>query len=447
MTAPRGEIKMEYTDLSPVKQELAVQDNHRAATDKPRLAVIIIATFVLGLVTGQFVGVGPQRSGASSSMTDHPQFESLKDAWDLVHNNYVMPEELDDAELLYGAASGMMAAVGDTGHSAFLDPVDAKAFRASLKGELIGVGLRISFDGEFPVVVAPIDGSPAEKAGIEADDTIMEIDGVSTDRMSNNEVSSALRGAEGDEVTLMIGRPLDGTTFTVTLTRARIKVDPVEWAWLPDDLFLVRLNEFSSDAGEEVGDALTVARDEGASGIVLDLRGNPGGLVTVANEVAGQFLPDGEVLYQHQKRDEESVPVLIDDSAGLGLDIPLVVLVDRGSASAAEIVASALRDSGRAEIVGSQTFGTGTVVSSYTLIDGSIAAIGTALWKTPEGELVRNIGVAPTIEISLDPGVEPIAFESEATLTSDDIDQAEDDQLVEAMRVLAPAESPMVGVS
>jgi carboxyl-terminal processing protease len=153
------------------------------------------------------------------------------------------------------------------------------------------------------------------------------------------------------------------------------------------------------------------------------------------------------VLYQHQKRDGEAVPVLIEDSAGIGLDLPLVVLVDRGSASAAEIVASSLRDNGRAEIVGSQTFGTGTVVSSYTLIDGSIAAVGTALWKTPEGELVRDIGVAPTIEISLDPGVDPIAFEGEATLTSEDIEQAEDDQLVEGIRVLSPAGPLVVGVS
>jgi carboxyl-terminal processing protease len=275
----------------------------------------------------------------------------------------------------------------------------------------------------------------------------MEIDGVSTDRMSNNEVSSALRGAEGDDVTLKIGRPLDGTTFTVRLVRARIEVDAVEWAWLPDDLFLVRLNEFSSGAGEELGNALRVARDEDASGIVLDLRGNPGGLVTEANDVAGQFLPSGEVLYQHQKRDGEAVPVLIEDSAGIGLDLPLVVLVDRGSASAAEIVASSLRDNGRAKIVGSQTFGTGTVVSSYTLIDGSIAAVGTAIWKTPEGELVRDIGVTPTIEISLDPGVDPIAFEGEATLTPEDIEQANDDQLVEGIRALSPAGPLVVGVS
>jgi carboxyl-terminal processing protease len=447
MTSPRGEIMMEHADPSPANRELAVRDDRPAATTKPRLAVLIIATFVLGLVAGQFIGVGPRHSGASSSITNHPQFESLKDTWDLVHNNYVLPEELDDAELLYGAASGMMAAVGDTGHSAFLDPVDAKAFRASLKGELIGVGLRISFDGEFPAVVAPIDGSPAQDAGIKPDDTIMEIDGVSTDRMSNNEVSSALRGAEGDDVTLKIGRPLDGTTFTVRLVRARIEVDAVEWAWLPDDLFLVRLNEFSSGAGEELGNALRVARDEDASGIVLDLRGNPGGLVTEANDVAGQFLPSGEVLYQHQKRDGEAVPVLIEDSAGIGLDLPLVVLVDRGSASAAEIVASSLRDNGRAKIVGSQTFGTGTVVSSYTLIDGSIAAVGTAIWKTPEGELVRDIGVTPTIEISLDPGVDPIAFEGEATLTPEDIEQANDDQLVEGIRALSPAGPLVVGVS
>jgi len=414
---------------------------------RPWLAVLIALTFAFGLLAGQLLGEGLRHSNASSSIADHPAFDSLQDAWNLVHDEYVLPDELDDAELLYGAASGMMEAVGDTGHSSFLDPTDATAFKASLQGELIGIGVRLDFDEQFPVVVAPISGSPAEEGGIERGDLILEVDGVATDRMSVTQIGSALRGAEGDEVVLEIGRPLDGTVFTVTLARARITIEPVEWAFLPDDLFLVRLNEFSAGAGESLRDALTVARDNEASGIVLDMRGNPGGLVTEALRVAGEFLPEGEVLYRHQNRDADPVPILTEGIDGLALDIPLVVLADRGSASAAEIVAASLRDNGRAEVVGDQTFGTGTVVTSYNLDDGSVAAIGTALWRTPDGELVRNIGVAPTIQVALDPGVAPIEFDSESVLTMDVIHDTDDDQLLKAMSELLGNEAPVVAVS
>jgi carboxyl-terminal processing protease len=402
------------------------------------LAVIVTVTFLLGLVAGQLLGGGPRHSGASTStMVDHPAFASLQESWNLVHDNYVLPDELDDEALLYGAASGLLKAVGDTGHSAFLDPTDAAAFKASLQGELIGIGVRLDFDDEYPVVVAPIEGSPAEAAGIERGDTIMEVDGAATDRMTVTEITAALRGKEGEEVELKVGRPADGTSFTVTLARARITIEPVEWTMLPDGLALIRLNEFSAGASEHLGEALKAAQGEGATGIVLDMRSNPGGLVTEAIRVAGQFLPSGEVLYQHQERNEEPKPVTIEDGDGLALDMPLVVLVDRGSASAAEIVAASLRDNGRAEIIGEQTFGTGTVVSSYTLEDGSIAAIGTALWRTPGGEMVRNVGVAPTISVSLDPGADPIEFESETPLSRSAIETAGDEQLLRAMEHLS----------
>ncbi|CAN5766140.1 S41 family peptidase [soil metagenome] len=423
------------------------KSRRRFGDRQPKLAFLITATFALGLVAGQLFGGGPARSDASSSLADHPAFESFQDAWNLVHDNYVLPGELDDAELLYGAASGMMEAVGDTGHSSFLDPANATAFKASLQGELIGIGVRLDFDDDFPVIVAPIKGSPAEAAGIERGDTIMEVDGVSTDRMTIAQITSSLRGDEGDEVMLKIGRPIDGSTFTVNLARARIRIEPVEWAFLPDGLFLIRLNEFSAGAGEHLRQALQVARNDGATGVVLDMRGNPGGLVAEALRVAGEFLPEGDVLYQHQDRAEEPLPVFIEDTGGLALDIPLVVLIDRGSASAAEIVAASLRDNGRAELVGEQTFGTGTVVSSYTLDDGSIAAIGTALWRTPEGELVRNVGVSPTIPVVLDPGVDPIEFESESVLSMEAIQATGDDQLTRAMGELSLVESPVVGVS
>jgi carboxyl-terminal processing protease len=406
------------------------------------LALLLPAIFLLGFVGGQVVDVGPRQSGASSSYEDHPAFASFQESWDLVHERYVVPEEIDDEALIYGAAEGMVEALGDTGHSSFLNPTDAEAFRASLKGELIGIGVRIDFDSEFPTVIAPISGSPADNAGIEAGDIIMSIDGAATDRMEISEVTGLLRGAEGDDVVLEVGRPDDGSEFTVTLTRARIKIQPVSWAYLPDDLMLIRLSEFSSGADAALRKALQKARRGDAKGIVLDLRGNPGGLVTEAIKVAHEFLPEGEVLYQQQNREGELSPVVVQGTDGLALEIPLVVLIDRGSASAAEIVAASLHDNGRAELVGEQTFGTGTVVSSYTLDDGSIAAIGTALWKTPDGELVRDVGVPPSIPQALPPGVDPIEFDSDTTLSIEVIHASEDEQLERAIDELLQTSQP-----
>ncbi|MGD9712557.1 MAG: S41 family peptidase, partial [Thermomicrobiales bacterium] len=329
-------------------------------------------------------------------------------------------------------------AVGDTGHSAFLDPVEAQSYRASLNGELIGVGIRIEFNGEYPQVIAPIDGSPAESAGIESGDFILKIDGRDTSRMTPNEVGTLLRGEEGAPVDLTIGRPETETEFDITIVRARIEVEPVAWAELPDGLFLLRLNEFSEGAGEALTQAIEEVIAGGATGIVLDLRGNPGGYVDEAKRVASEFLPAGSVLYFEQRRGEEPEPITLDREAGAARTMPLVVLVNERSASAAEIVAASLRDNARAEVIGVNTFGTATVVSSFGLDDGSIASIGTALWTTPNRESVRNVGVSPTIEVKLSPLADETEFESGSFLTLAEIHANDDAQLLAAIELLSP---------
>jgi carboxyl-terminal processing protease len=400
------------------------------------VSLIALSIFLAGLLTGQ--GLGPMRSGfgAAPSLQDQPAFATLEEAWQMLHEHYVLPEELDESDLIYGAARGMLQAAGDPGHTAFLDPVEARSFRSSLEGQLIGVGLRLDFGRVHPTVVAPIPNSPAEAAGIEAGDQIVSIDGVPTDRMSMTDIASSLRGEEGEAVTLGIIDGAEGSVREVTLVRARIPIEPVEWLLLPDDLMLIRLSQFSAGAGEDLREALRAGFEAGVEGVVLDLRGNPGGLVSEAIRVGSEFLPEGTTLYMSQGRDGEPVPVPTTGTRGVGYDVPLVVLVDSTSASAAEIIAAAMRDAGRAEVVGERTFGTGTVVSSYALQDGSIAAIGSALWLTPEGELLRTTGVDPTIAVMNDPDVVPIEFAGRTALSLADIEQARDEQLLVAMEVL-----------
>lgn len=402
---------------------------------RTRLTVAAVAIFMLGMLAGSLTG-GASHLSASSSLADTPAFAIFEETWNYVHDQYVLPEELDDTELMYGATRGMVEAVGDVGHSAFLDPAEAQAYNASLGGELIGIGVRLEFTGKYPEILEPLNDSPAEAAGIESGDVILQIDGQDTSRLTSSQIGTLLRGEEGVPVELTIGRPAADIEFEVTIHRARIEIDPVEWARLPDGLFLIRLNEFSDGAGDALAEALDVANATGAVGIVLDMRGNPGGYVHEAKSVASEFLPAGSVLYMEQKRDRTAEPVVLDRQDGRARTIPLTVLVDETSASAAEIVAASLRDNGRAEIIGQPTFGTATVVSSFDLDDGSVVAIGTAVWTAPNGENARNVGISPTVDVDLPPLATELRFEPGTAVSLQEIIDAGDEQLLAAIEIL-----------
>jgi carboxyl-terminal processing protease len=406
------------------------------ASRRARMGAALVAVFLAGMAAGNLLG-GASLLGATASMESNPAFASFQAAWELLHDHYALPEEIDDTELLYGAARGMMQALGDTSHSAFLDPGDAQAFRDSMEGELVGIGIHVEFDEAYPEIVDPIAGSPAEAAGLQDGDLIVAIDDVQTDRLPSAEVADLLRGGEGENVELLVVRPANDREFTVTVTRARIDVDPVSWALLPGDVVLIRLRDFSEGAAAELRSALQSALDLEARGIVLDLRGNPGGLVNEARLVASEFLPEGKVLYWEYRRNEDPRAIRLRESNGLALDLPMVVLVDRKSASAAEILAASLRDNDRSEIVGEATFGTATVVLSYGLEDGSLVSIGASLWKAPDGEFARDIGIQPTIEALMPATVDPIDFDEEAQLTGAEIAESGDSQLETALGIVS----------
>lgn len=362
-------------------------------------AIILLASgFLAGVLTSDLTGL--DRTGAADPLTDQPGFETLQHVWDLIHDQFVDPDQIDDQALLYGAARGMAGSLGDSGHSSFLDPDEADAFDASLSGALIGLGISMEYENGEPVIVAPIKNSPAEAAGLLPGDVIVEIDGMATLGMTDREVSQHLRGDAGTPVTLTIERADSTDLLLITVVRARIELDPVSWAWLPDGRVIVQLHAFSAHAGQELRDAFDdIASGGQPAGIVLDLRDNPGGLVSEAVEIAGLFMPEGSVLYLEEDRDGTQTPVKTIGNDGPALETPLVVLVNRASASAAEMLAASLRDNGRALLVGERTFGTGTVVSTFRLDDGAALALGTSFWKTPDGELVWKTGLTPDVEV------------------------------------------------
>lgn len=402
-----------------------------------RLAMVIalVATFGAGIGVERAGWVGGSNAGASSSMTDLPEFQTLQETWDLIHSDYVDESAIDDQALLYGAAAGMVNALGDTRHSQFLTPEEAQAYNQAMQGKVVGIGVQLDYSGKQPVVVTAIDGSPAAEAGIKGGDVITAVNGKQTVGMTQADLVKALRGQEGTTVELLLERPTEDRSFTVTLERRKIEVEPVTWSMLPGNVAFIRISEFSIGATDGLQAALTAVKELGATAIILDLRNNPGGLATQAIGVASEFLPEGKAVYIVQERGGKTYPKNT-VGIGLGTDLPMVVLVNGGSASAAEIVASSLRDNGRAQLIGQTTFGTGTQLTPIGLADGSVLVLGTALWLTPNGEQVWHVGVSPNIEVELPAGVDPLRPKSGRSITADELEQSGDTQVQRAFQEL-----------
>lgn len=363
-------------------------------------ALAILAVFAAGIGIDRTVLHGSFQAGAADTFTENEDFDVLESTWDLIQNEWVLADETEDEDLIYGAAAGMVEALGDEGHSSFLSPDQAQQFNESSLGEFTGVGIEIGERDGNIVVIAPIDNSPAIEAGIKSGDIILEVNGESIDGLEVFEIGERVRGDEGTDVQLTLRRP-DDETYTVDLTRRKITLVSVSWRMLPNDIAQVRIAGFNVAVTRDLQAALEEARGQGALGVVLDLRDNPGGLVSEAIGVASQFMEEGTTIFQHQAANQEPYPVKTIGYDGRWLDSPLVVLVNEGSASAAEIVGGALRDNNRATLIGETTFGTGTVLTPFNQPDGSIVLLGTALWLTADGDQIWKEGVEPDIAVEL----------------------------------------------
>ena len=389
------------------------------------IAAMLTLSFCLGMGVDRFTA---DNADAGSSLQDAQGYDVLQQTWDLIQNDYVALDQVNEADLMYGAASGMVNALGDTGHSRFLNPKEAERFNASSEGEFVGIGIQLDFTTGQPVVAFPLDGSPAEKAGIRAKDIIIEVDGTSTEGLTQEQVQDLLLGKEGDPVSLKILRPSTGETLDFTIVRQKIEVNAVTYAMLPDNVALIRLSQFSTGVTNEMKAAIRAVKRAGATSIILDLRDNGGGLVFEAIGVASQFIPEGKTIYMYQEKGQDPRPVKT-VPGGLATDIPMVTLINHGSASAAEITAGALSDNGRSPLIGETTFGTGTVLTPYNLDDGSIVLLGTALWLEPDGEQIWKHGVAPDDEVSLPADADQIRPSVGGEISSSELQASTDSQL------------------
>lgn len=389
------------------------------------------------LVPALFGGLALGWLGAMgcSSPKPKPDFQLMQQAWNTIQHQYVDRSAVQPKELTYGAISGMVEALGDTGHSAFLTPEMVKELNEMQRGEFKGVGLEIQMKANHVVVVAPIDDSPAQRAGLQPGDIILKVAGQDIADWPLNRVVEKISGRPGTRVTLTIQDPQTLQTRQVTMIRASIKLHEVTWRQLPGSTFAhLRLATFDAGVTKDLKKALEAIQRSGCTGIILDLRNNPGGLLDEAIGVASQFLAGGDVLIAKDAQGQaDPVPV---EKGGLATNTPLAVLINEGTASAAEIVAGAIQDAHRAPLIGEQTFGTGTVLEEFYLSNGSALLLAVEEWLTPAGHCLWHKGVTPHFLVSLPPDANPLLPATEKDLTHSQLQASDDSQLLRALALL-----------
>lgn len=368
-------------------------------------------------------------------------FALMAEAWNTIQRFYVDRSAVKSRPLTYGAISGMVAALGDTGHSVFLSPAMVKEEQKFTEGRYKGIGVEIKSRNGYVVIVAPMDGSPAQKAGLRAGEILLKADGKDLTNLPLIQAVKQISGLAGTQVTLTVLDPKTNTTRIVTLTRTSITVNNVRWQRLPGTAIAqIRIASFSEGVTEELGKALSEIRRHGVHGIILDLRDDPGGLFEEAIGCASQFLAKGNILLEKNARGEITpVPV---QAGGKATTIPLVVLVNGGTASASEIVAGAIQDARRGRLVGEKTFGTGTILTSFPLSDGSELMLAIKEWLTPNGHVIWHKGISPDLAVSLPAGALPLFPEEEAVMSPAQLKNSSDKQLLAALNLLSPPHSP-----
>jgi carboxyl-terminal processing protease len=406
---------------------------------------LILGATALAVAAVTVTGAGIHLSQSKAFFQESPK-ELIDQVWQLINRNFVdgtfnqtdweavrteyLGRDYSNQEEAYGAVREMLETLEDP-YTRFMDPEEFRSMQIDTSGELTGVGIQISQDEETKeiLVVAPIEDTPAFDAGIRPQDVILAIDGESTAEMDLNDAVSKIRGVEGSEVTLTLRR--GEQELDVPLVRARIEIHPVRYnvqAGPEGQIGYIRLNQFSANAAEEMGEAIEDLEAQGVTGYILDLRSNPGGLLYSSIDIARMWLDSGVIVSTVNRQgvvDEEAA-----NSRAL-TDKPLVVLVDGGSASASEILSGALKDNERAVLVGTRTFGKGLVQSVRSLGDGSGVAITVAKYLTPNGTDINKTGIDPDVPVELTD-----EQREELSTQRDVIGTEADPQFAEALRVL-----------
>ncbi len=366
---------------------------------------------------GQLIGIGQSKP---STVSQDVEFKLFWETWQMLKDKYY-EQPIADKTLFYGAMSGMAASLGDP-YTQFFEPKGAAEFQEALSGKFSGIGAEIGLKEGIITIVAPLPDTPAERAGIRAGDIIMMINASSTEGMSVDKAVGFIRGEEGTQVKLKIYRKDDPTKkepFDLTLTRAVISISAVRVKWPEPNIAHIEVASFNDDTRVRFEQTITDVLKKEPKGIILDLRNNPGGLLNVAVSMAGEWVGNGVVV--KERRQGQVFESLRGTGRNRFAGIPTIVLVNKGSASASEIVAGALQDYGAATLVGETTFGKGSVQDYIDMRDGSAIKITIAEWLTPKERTINKTGLEPDIKIER---------------TTEDYEKQRDPQLDRAVGIL-----------
>ncbi len=386
---------------------------NREKTSAIFIAIMLVLVFAFGYQAGK---IDVKCRVCAPEKVD---FSLFWEAWDDISRQYIDSSKLDQQKMVYGAISGMVKALGDP-YTAFFDPEQNKSFLEEVSGSFSGVGMEIDIRKEQLQVVSPIEGTPAEKAGIKAGDKILKIDDAYTADMSVEEAVSRIRGKEGTEVKILILRNGWEIAKEFKIRRAVIEVPSVKWE-MKGDAAYIKLSHFNENTAYKFVDVVNKILKSPAKKIVLDLRNNPGGYLDVSVNIAGWFLERGQTVAIEDfggKQKEENLKAQGNPAL---LNYPTVVLINQGTASAAEILAAALSENRGIKLIGEKSFGKGSVQEMGDLSDGSSLKITIAHWLTPKRNLINEKGIEPDVEVKI---------------TAEDTDSNKDPQLDKALEII-----------
>ena len=377
------------------------------------VALLLAAgAFFSGIQFGQGSAGQGQLASLFSLFASEPEvkettsLDQFWEVWNLLDEKFAVgtsSQQLSDEEKIQGAIDGLVNAYGDP-YTVYLPPADAQSFSADISGEFSGVGMEVGMRDGLIAVIAPLPQTPAEQAGILAGDMIVRIDGLSTEDMRIDQAVDLIRGEKGTVVTLTIFREGQQGFLDIPVTRDTIAIPTVQTEQI-DDVFIIALYSFNAISETKVREAMFAYSQSGATKLVIDVRGTPGGFLESAVAIGSLFIPSGKVIVQESFVDTSQNDIFRSRGRQAGTFTPdnLVVLVDGGSASASEILAGALKDHGVATVIGAQTFGKGSVQELVELADGSSLKVTIARWLTPNGTSISNGGLTPDIRISRTP--------------------------------------------
>ena len=381
----------------------------------------VVAIAIIGAVLTLGIWIGVEKIAYNVPQPGALDFSLFWDAYTKLQQNFIDPSKIDNQKVLYGAIKGMTNSLGDP-YTDFFNPDQAKQFQEDLSGSFSGIGVEIGIKKNMLTVIAPLEGTPGQKAGLESGDIIVKIDGKDSTSMTTDEAVNLIRGTKGTAVTLTIMREGWNSAKDIKIIRGIIKVPDMDWSLKNGDTAYIQIYQFDETLSSDFQAVALEILQSPAKKIILDLRDDPGGYLETAQDIAGWFLQSGQTVTIEDFGNSKPQQTYKAEGNGALANYPTVVLINQGSASASEILAGALRDNRNIQLIGNKSFGKGSVQEVINLRGGSFLKITIAHWLTPKGSSISEVGLTPDINVDI---------------TDSDIQAQKDPQLDKALEIIS----------